>query len=52
MHLEVCCPWDILNDFRITVSIRLGPVEMDVDMQFVHDDGSDSGFESFGVTQT
>jgi hypothetical protein len=34
VHLEACCHWDVPNDFRITVSIRLGSVEMsDVDMQ-------------------
>jgi hypothetical protein len=39
VHLEACCHWDIPNDFRITVSIRLGPVEMnDVDMRYVDDE--------------
>jgi hypothetical protein len=39
VHLEACCPWDIPNDFRITVSIRLGPVEMcDIDMRYVDDE--------------
>jgi hypothetical protein len=39
VHLEACCPLDIPNDFRITVSIRLGPVEMyDVDKRYVDDE--------------
>lgn len=53
VHLEACCHWDILNDFRITVSIRLGHVEMgDVDMRSVYDDRCDAGLGSFGLTQT
>jgi hypothetical protein len=53
VYLELCCLCDVPNDFRITVSIRLVPVEIrDVDMLSVEDDRCDTGFGSFGVTQT